>query len=589
MEIIKSVQIRKFRSLTSITKGLDLSHLNIFVGQNDQGKSNVLRALNLFFNSETDMGARFRFAEDYCYHSSTGKGARHEIRIDLYISPPEHRFKNAELVHWTKKWKKDGSVVEERKFYQSGKVLNPSENIYKWLDKIRYRYIPAIKGQNYFSSLMGELHDVLNEAHEAVLSSQGEDFISGIREVTESITKELDEQIGISNTIQVPSDFKQLFSNLDFGVRLDGNTYHLKQRGDGIKIRHIPVILKYMSQQEKNISRAGYVKPDTIWGFEEPENNLEMKYAFDLASTFKSYSEDIQILVTSHSPAFYSLDKSNSDGITTFHITQGEDGCTKVSKIDREHTDMLHSEMGLLPLISPYLEEAYKSRLEVEALKNEMKQLKDRTEVVVLTEDTNQDLIRTLCRHNSCDQDVTEFVSYHGRDQLAGGILIARYLQEKDSDLRILIHVDRDYLDDSEVEIIEQKIRRAGCQPYIPNGVDLESEFICPNHINHLYSSISIERADELIAEATKMAAEASIERLVDHELKKGKPNGGGGYYRETKRLEDEYAGNPERFRYGKKVLGQLKSCIQLEIGENPNLVTESPFMVRASLKQFFQ
>ena len=251
MEIIKSVQIRKFRSLKSITKGLDLSHLNIFVGQNDQGKSNVLRALNLFFNSETDMGARFRFAEDYCYHSSTGKGARHEIRIDLYISPPEHRFKNAELVHWTKKWKKDGSVVEERKFYQSGKVLNPSENIYKWLDKIRYRYIPAIKGQNYFSSLMGELHDVLNEAHEAVLSSQGEDFISGIREVTESITKELDEQIGISNTIQVPSDFKQLFSNLDFGVRLDGNTYHLKQRGDGIKIRHIPVILKYMSQQEK--------------------------------------------------------------------------------------------------------------------------------------------------------------------------------------------------------------------------------------------------------------------------------------------------------------------------------------------------
>ena len=99
-------------------------------------------------------------------------------------------------------------------------------------------------------------------------------------------------------------------------------------------------------------------------------------------------------MVTSHSPAFYSLDKSNSDGITTFHVTQGEDGCTKVSKVDREHTDMLHSEMGLLPLISPYLEEAYKSRLEVEALKNEMKQLEDRTEVVVLTEDTNQDLIK---------------------------------------------------------------------------------------------------------------------------------------------------------------------------------------------------
>ena len=125
---------------------------------------------------------------------------------------------------------------------------------------------------------MGELYDVLNEAYADILSTQGEEFISGIQNITKGITEDLSEQIGISNTIQVPSDFKQLFSNLDFGVRLKGNTYHLKQRGDGIKIRHIPVILKYMSEQERSISRAGYVKPDTIWGFEEPENNLELRY-----------------------------------------------------------------------------------------------------------------------------------------------------------------------------------------------------------------------------------------------------------------------------------------------------------------------
>ncbi|ELJ8538713.1 AAA family ATPase [Vibrio cholerae] len=48
MEIIKSIQVRKFRSLKSVTKKLDLTELNIFVGKNDQGKSNLLRALNLF-------------------------------------------------------------------------------------------------------------------------------------------------------------------------------------------------------------------------------------------------------------------------------------------------------------------------------------------------------------------------------------------------------------------------------------------------------------------------------------------------------------------------------------------------------------
>ncbi|MBE4043191.1 ATP-binding protein, partial [Vibrio parahaemolyticus] len=310
MEIIQSIQIRKFRSLKSMTnKELLVTDLNIFVGHNDQGKSNILRALNLFFNNETDMGARFRFNEDYCFHANKGKGTRVEVRIDLVINPPKHRFKHAKPLLWTKKWKQDGSIIETRRYIETGDELSQKDNVYKWLDKIRYRYVPAVKGQDYFSNLMGELHDVLNEAHENILNSQGEDFISGIQEITEDITTDLNTQIGIKNTIQVPSDFRQLFSNLDFGVKLDGNTYHLKQRGDGIKIRHIPIILKYMSEQEKNISRAGYVKPDTIWGFEEPENNLELKYAFELAEVFRGYSKDIQIFITTHSPAFYALDK----------------------------------------------------------------------------------------------------------------------------------------------------------------------------------------------------------------------------------------------------------------------------------------
>jgi predicted ATP-dependent endonuclease of OLD family len=191
MEFIKSIQIRKFRSLKSITKGLDLTSLNIFVGQNDQGKYNVLKALNLFFNQETDVGSKFRFEQDYCFHSNKGKGTNQEIRIDIVVEPPKQRFKHAKPLRWVKRWKKDGSVVEERKYIDTGEILPQTDNVSKWLDKIRYRYIPAIKGQSYFISLMGELHDVLNEAHSDLLSAQGEGFIGGIQGVTESITSEL--------------------------------------------------------------------------------------------------------------------------------------------------------------------------------------------------------------------------------------------------------------------------------------------------------------------------------------------------------------------------------------------------------------
>jgi predicted ATP-dependent endonuclease of OLD family len=70
-----------------------------------------------------------------------------------------------------------------------------------------------------------------------------------------------------------------------------------------------------MSDQEKRISIPGYVKPDTIWGFEEPENNLEFKYAFEVAEEIKKYSTDIQIFITTHSPAFYALDKAKDNNI----------------------------------------------------------------------------------------------------------------------------------------------------------------------------------------------------------------------------------------------------------------------------------
>lgn len=576
MEIIKSVQIRKFRSLKSVTKKLDFAELNIFVGQNDQGKSNFLRALNLFFNNETDMDTRFRFSEDYCYHSNTGKGTRHEIRIDLVIAPPPRRFKHAKPLKWTKRWRQDGSVVEERKYIGSGEEVPPRDGVSQWLDKIRYRYIPAIKGQSYFSALMGELHDVLNEAHAETLSTQGEEFISGIQQVTQGITRDLSDQIGISNTIQVPSDFKQLFSNLDFGVRLGANTYHLKQRGDGIKIRHIPVILKYMSEQERNISRAGYVKPDTIWGFEEPENNLELKYAYELAETFKEYSKDIQIMVTTHSPAFYALDTKDGDGVNTFYVAQGDDGCTKISKVTHDQTDELHESMGLLPIITPYLTQIYAHQKEISDLEKELDKLGNDTKCVVLTEDENHDHVIKYFEINNFNNDETEYFSYKGSGNISGAIVLARYLTEKNEDLKVIIHRDRDYLSDEEVDNLDKRVKKHGFVFFITTGVDIESLYLQSEHILELYPVISQKDVEEIISRATDECRDQSVDRLIDHTMSNEASPKNGAYSKRIKELNSLYDENIERFRYGKKVLGRVSSKIQRKIKENPNLVSET-------------
>ena len=59
---ISSIQIKNFRSIRNII--VYPKDLNIFVGLNDAGKSNVLKALNLFFTGETDYGQKFSFKRD---------------------------------------------------------------------------------------------------------------------------------------------------------------------------------------------------------------------------------------------------------------------------------------------------------------------------------------------------------------------------------------------------------------------------------------------------------------------------------------------------------------------------------------------
>ena len=51
MVVLKRIHIKNFRSISDAT--IDLDDFNFFVGKNDSGKSNVLKAVNLFFNDNT--------------------------------------------------------------------------------------------------------------------------------------------------------------------------------------------------------------------------------------------------------------------------------------------------------------------------------------------------------------------------------------------------------------------------------------------------------------------------------------------------------------------------------------------------------
>ena len=91
MKVVEKVQIKNFRSFFGTTQNdkaeiLNISDLNIFSGSNDSGKSNVLRALNLFFNAEIDNVHAFNFDTDFNVFKSELTQKVIEIKVHFIVN-----------------------------------------------------------------------------------------------------------------------------------------------------------------------------------------------------------------------------------------------------------------------------------------------------------------------------------------------------------------------------------------------------------------------------------------------------------------------------------------------------------------------
>lgn len=348
---IDTVIIRNFRSIESAT--IKFTNLNVIVGLNDIGKSNLLKAMNFFFNDETDVGKRLSFEEDYCFLTPPKQKKAREISIELHIQPPLN-YTGSELIKWRKTWRKEGFYGEEIVFL-SGNPFPRRSKFSSWLKNLKFKYVPAIKSDVYFQNLLGDLHDTLSATISDTLKNAGIDFIGKIKDNTKEITININKRLGFKSDIQLPSNLKELFKTLDFKTVHGAFEVSLQKRGDGIKTRHIPVILYFLSEQENAIRSHGSPKVNTIWGYEEPENNLELLKAYEVAQEFKEYSNNIQILLTSHSPAFYSL-AGNSERVKAY-LAKSDNQKTNYEEISNDNMNFIDEHMGVLQVITPYINE----------------------------------------------------------------------------------------------------------------------------------------------------------------------------------------------------------------------------------------
>ncbi|QOJ28064.1 MAG: AAA family ATPase [Ignavibacteriales bacterium] len=389
---IERVEVWNFRSLKYAN--VKLTSFVVFVGQNDVGKSNILKALNLFFNQETEVGMPFNFVNDFAKDHKTSLKKAKEVVIKVIFSPPSSYKGHEKKVVWTKRWRESG--------LQSGKeTLRTADNrsipqnskMESWVRNLKFQYVPAIKDDNHFGKLLATLYDTLYTNINEDLIIAGDNFIKNIRSHTTELTKELSDKLNFQSAIQLPSDLSGLFSTLDFETDIASSKVPLKSRGDGIKSKHIPIILKFISKKSNMHYTRGSVMRNTIWGYEEPENSLEFARAIELADHFKEYSKDIQILVTTHSPVFYSLAK-NDVGISTYFVNKDDSGITTdFQQIDDEKFDIIDKELGMLTFLEPHVKNYRDQISSYEAILAEIK--KDDLPVVFVEGETDAMILST--------------------------------------------------------------------------------------------------------------------------------------------------------------------------------------------------
>lgn len=383
--MIEKIEIQYFRSIYKVSID-NIGSINIFTGKNDVGKSNILKALNLFFNNCISEIGDYNFMQNYNLkrleevRKDTVKGKQF-IQIKITFRRGKQYEKTLpEKFIVSKKWNRDSDIPQvsdniEMLLKKNKKTYNDRNkaSLTRYLNGLKYIYIPAIKDKLIFEDMIKRLQNTVYNRKlvgNYELSDTMDSLYQNVVNTTRELSDEFKKATNIVSMIATPTEVDQLYKTLKIITKVENSTVGLEDRGDGIRVRYIPSILNYISLNASE---------NYIWGFEEPENSLEFNLARKMANDFYSiYKKNSLIFVTTHSPAF--IDIGYMDEGRGYRCYK-EDNVTEI--VDFHNADKLtalEEELGYAYILKKQFDE-YKEmtirneemRLTVENLQAELK------------------------------------------------------------------------------------------------------------------------------------------------------------------------------------------------------------------------
>lgn len=372
--LLKKVEINNFRTLIGF-KIEKINSLHVITGINNSGKTNFLRALDLFFNENIE-GERFSRQKDMPHHivyESRSGGARTTIEVTIefdqleisnifrtghdnfktkYLQKDgeknyltikkiflEHQIMDTELILT----KNDGSIISVNDVSEEARALRII------FDRIKYFYLPSgfdpsnlIKeflieeilslsfdrfgktidykskveqNRNKFNDFLSSVNDLLT-TNSQQMTALLRDMLKDTPKLTGNIPVErwkaniyLPTQRSIIDAIK-----SQVKFSLEDGIR----NIPIESKGSGLQRACSIILMEYVLTQIKGLGRA--TRPLFIWGFDEPEMNLQPGLQKTIFKRLKNIAKDQQIIIATHSPHFVDL-YEESKNVTLFDIS----------------------------------------------------------------------------------------------------------------------------------------------------------------------------------------------------------------------------------------------------------------------------
>lgn len=316
---ITEINIKRYRSINDLTIEYKSREPLIICGSNNIGKTNVLRAMDLFFSLDKN---KFDADTDIPYHiseGSRGRGYNSEIAIQFIDRDTYEKYSISQ--NYTKikdignvlsiKGKRERQILTEEEcknivsnykfiFIESNNIDLPKiiSNVFKSnvltdLDKLRKKQqIPLDLLKEFFNKSQEAVEKIEND-----INSEFNKFIKNENEIDTSDWK--------CKIVFPEFDYlREAISKLVTFTLKDTNDRCINTKGSGIQRLILLSLISYVSKNYKE---------KVIWGIDEPEVFLQPSLQKKVFNELKNMGNSIDIIITTHSSHFidiYNLDNT---------------------------------------------------------------------------------------------------------------------------------------------------------------------------------------------------------------------------------------------------------------------------------------